>query len=169
MEKKIDLACPHCHGTMELNEEQTELFCPYCRHKIVMEKGETLEQLIERVKQISYAKTEGSKLAEEEAERRRKKNYIKGWILTIIIFFTIGGLGYMIMNFSKEYIEDPFENISVSFSGTNGTGHADIINNSSSKTSAISYKISKKENLSNGENITISANSETYRLGKNNR
>lgn len=38
--EKIDLTCPRCHGTMEMNKEKNELNCPFCRHKIVLDEEE---------------------------------------------------------------------------------------------------------------------------------
>lgn len=167
MEKKLDLLCPRCHGTMELNEDKTELFCPYCRHKIIIKKGETLEQLIERVKQISYAKTQGTKLAEEEAERRKNIKSIKIFILTILCVLIIGIGGILVKYFAREYIKDPFDYVSVSFSGTNGTGEAQLnIKHNNIKTNDIKFILSKGKNLSNEEYITVTASSEKYRFGK---
>ena len=35
---KLDLTCPHCHATMEINEANNYAVCKYCGHKILIEK-----------------------------------------------------------------------------------------------------------------------------------
>lgn len=38
--KLIDLTCPHCNGTIELDQDKEFGFCMYCGHKIYLERNE---------------------------------------------------------------------------------------------------------------------------------
>ncbi len=45
--KKIDLKCPSCGGIMKVSEDKTEITCQYCKHKFLIEKEKTIEELKE--------------------------------------------------------------------------------------------------------------------------
>ena len=170
--EKMDLSCPRCNGTMEYNKIKSELFCPYCRHRIVVKEEENLEELLLKEKKLSYARADGRNLAEEKAMKRRKmQNTLdklrKVFIIFICIFAFIA-IPRSITYFSKPNIDDPFEYITVTFSGITGNGQA-IINKSGEKSSNITYKLSKERELQEGETITITATSDIYRFNKNSK
>jgi len=73
--EKLSLTCPKCHGTMEVNENKTEMFCPYCRNKIIID--DDIDKKAERIKKITYAREEGERLAEEAAQKRNDKINLK--------------------------------------------------------------------------------------------
>ena len=65
---------------------------------------------------------------------------------------------------------NPFELITVSFEGLNGEGQAEIRDVKSKNDidpNLIDYEISPKSSLSEGQNVTVSAKSEKYRLNPN--
>lgn len=159
----IDLACPNCHGTMEYDEDKKEILCPYCRHKIIVKDSENIEDLIEKEKRLSYAKVEGEKLAEEEEKNRFRKRARKRFMLFILTLVIICFTMYYFILFTKKYIEDPFQYVSISFSGISGNGTAYLnIDNNIKKD--IEYSLSKDSKLDEGEVIYLSAKSNIYRF-----
>lgn len=164
--EKLSLTCPKCHGTMELNETKTEMICPYCRNKIIID--DDIDKKAERIKKIAYAREEGERLAEEAAQKRNAKTNLKKKIRTKLIILGIiavlVSIGCMSYESNLEYVEDPFSYIDVSFSGVNHLGEAEISHKDNYKT-YIDYSISKDTNLSEGEKVTVTAKSSEYRLG----
>lgn len=166
--EKIDLTCPKCHATMEQGEEEDILICPFCRHKVKLDQEEDINKLAEKERKLSYARMEGENLAKEKSERRKgkriaAKRMIKKIIKLLIavgIIYAIYRVGYL----GIPFMEDPFQNVRYEFSGVNGSGKIDLTIDSSIK-DQINYKVSKSEDLSNGEIITIRASSVEYRLG----
>ena len=164
--EKLSLTCPKCHGTMELNESKTEMFCPYCRNKVIIE--DDIDKKAERIKKITYAREEGERLAEEAAQKRNDKTNYKKKIKTRLIIFGIIAvflfIGYRSYESNLEYVEDPFSYIDVSFSGVDNLGEAKISHKDNYKV-YIDYSISKDTGLSEGEKVTVTAKSSEYRLG----
>ena len=163
--EKIDLSCPKCKGTMEFNEEENELTCPFCRHKIILQKGESIEELIEKERKLGYARVEGEKLAEEKAEKRKKNKKIRNILIAICVFgvlLTIAGIYKSIVTkmIIKE-IGDPFEYVQVNCNGVDGKGTLEIKIDDKMK-NIMEYKASKEKELSNGEKITLTAKSSEY-------
>ena len=170
--EKIDLTCPRCHGTMEMNKEKNELNCPFCRHKIVLDEEENIEEnieeLINRERKLSYARMDGLNLANEKAEKRKRKKRFFGKLLKRIIRLTILAIVvyavYKWVYISRPFINDPFESIKYEFYGTDGDGQIELVVDSKIKNS-INFEVSKTTKLYNDEIITIRANSIEYRLG----
>ena len=161
--EKLDLTCPNCRATMTLDDSTKQAICPYCGHKMLIEKRETVEEAVERAKQVSYAQKEGENLAEEASKKRQiKKKIIR--VLTIILVFTLLSFLFVtIKHYSKKYIEDPFQYLTISFSGTDGTGKAQI-KISDIDDNDIEFVLSKEEHLSENEKIVVTAKSNKYRF-----
>ncbi len=159
--KKIDLTCPKCGAIMDINEEQTEANCSYCRYKFLIEKDETLEEAKKRVHELAYEYESGKYRAQREHEAKSKFKKTLGVIIALAILF----IGVLVFYYSREYIEDPFEGVNVTFSGIDGMGTAEITF-SNKKNSDINYKLSKDNNLSEDEEIKIRVSSENYRFGQ---
>lgn len=161
--KKIDITCPRCKAILDVNESRTEATCGFCGYKCLIEKGETLEEAVKRAKEISYATQDGRNRADEAAEKRKKISKIKKIIITIIvIIFILGGCS-AVNYLSKEYVNDPFSNVEVSFSGVDGEGKAAI--KATKDDCETSYMLSKDKKLSENETINILAVSNKCRFG----
>lgn len=167
--EKLDLTCPKCNGIMDYIEEKNEIICPYCGHKEVPQKKESIEDLAARTMQESYAREKGKQIAEEEKEKREKRKKFKFKIISILVLIILFILVGNLMQVSKEYVEDPFSLINVEFTGKNGSGYAKITILDKSK-SNIKYTLSKSEKLSENEIITVSVTQNSdYRFGTNSK
>lgn len=152
---------------MQYNAERGLLHCEYCGYK---EKVETASEKAERLGKIEYARIAAREKAFLEAEKARKKESAKGTakrvligILVAAVVSTIGLVGLWIGNLQKEEY-DPFENLQVTFSGKDGYGQCIL----KTDRGGVSYEIPEK-GLSEGETITITAYSDTYRLTERSR
>ena len=164
--KKIDLKCKNCGAIMDLSEDKTEAYCPYCQNKFLLEKVPTLEEISDREEKISYAKKTGENKAEEEYELRRKKRKMKKIIITSLIIILFIVIIYLINYFSLEYMEDPFKCVDVKFSGSEGNGTIEIVDNKTcSNFIDIKYTVTKSNKLKENEQIRINATSTKYRFG----
>lgn len=157
-EDVLDLTCPQCGGTMEFDAEKREITCPFCNHKEVMKYAYDADTIQER----AYARQQGVLKANAGAERRQKRRAAKAkWITLLIVFgFVLAGVISYCVQTPRV---DPFENISVNFSGVNGSGRAEIVYNGA-KNGKIDYDIDPDDDLSVGDVVTVKASSSDYRL-----
>lgn len=163
--ERIDLTCPKCRAIMEYNKEENEIVCPYCGHKELVEEKETIEDLTKRTMQESYAREKGRQIAEKEAMRKTRKT--KAIVVIFSLFFVLILSLIIIKNVepTREYVENPFDMIDITFSGKNGQGIVKVKINDPTKGN-LKYTLSKKEKLSEGEIITVTfKNDENYRFG----
>ena len=164
--KKIDLKCENCGALMQVSEDKTEAVCPYCNHKFLIEREPDIEELSQKAEKLSYAKEAGKIKAIDESMKQHSKRKFKALIITIVVFLILIIVGALIKYNSLEYIKDPFECITVNFTGTDGTGTAKIVtNNKCENHDNIKYLLSKKDKLTESEKITITASSDKYRFG----
>jgi len=158
---KIDLTCPQCGGTMELNEAKHMLVCPYCGHTEILE-----EEQKETFAEKAYARQDAINRANEAAEKRKKKSKARRTLIILLVialfFGAIASIGALIPK------TDPFALITVTFSGVNGDGEAEIVyltdTDSEVDPRAISYHISPQRYLSEGDTVTVTADSDEYAL-----
>lgn len=122
--KKIDLICSNCGANMQISEDRTQAFCPYCKTSILIDKESSIEELSKREEKLSYARKTGEAKALEDSVQRQKKRKIKIIIISILILVAITIVSYLVKYFSLEYMKNPFECISVKFTGINGKGEA---------------------------------------------
>ena len=161
------LKCPQCGANMELTEEsgREKASCPYCGYSRVLERELTPEEKEAHMRALSYEREKGRLKAEAEYEKqkRRRQNrpkYIALAILAapIIIGLIIGLVNVFLGDPTKPRL-DPFEDIAVTFSGADGSGSANIKGRS-----GVKYRIEDDGELSEGETVTIRAESDEYFL-----
>lgn len=68
---------------MQVSPDKTEATCPYCKHKFLIQKYPTIEELKEKEEKLSYAREKGIRDAMSEDKKKNRKNTI----LTIILAF----------------------------------------------------------------------------------
>lgn len=168
--KKIELECNNCGAIMQLSNDKSEAFCPYCKNKILIEKAPTLEELTIREEKISYAKRTGENKAEEEFEIRKKKKRRKTAIIICLSFVLFISIVIAVNYYSLEPMDDPFKCIDVKFVGSDENGSLEIVDNKScSNYSDIKFTVSKGRKLKEEEKVTITATSDKYRFDKSTR
>lgn len=163
--KTIDLKCKNCGATMELSEDRTKATCPFCNNKVYFEKEPDIEELIEKEEKINYAAELGRNKAKEDYRKVKIKRIVVGIVITIIGLIAF----VLIANFFKYtsliYMEDPFRCVDISFTGNNGSGIIKLKNNNKcDEFNDINYVITKKDNLSLGDDVEIIAESSKYRF-----
>lgn len=163
--KKINLKCSNCSGNMKISDDKTMAFCPYCQSSFLLEKKETIEELSKKAEKLSYARKSGENKAIEDSIRRQKKRKLIATLITIGLLFLIISVGLLINYFSLEYIEDPFDCISIEFVGKNGEGKTKITDTKQCQNyTEIDYNFSKDSKLNEGEKIKVIATSDIYRF-----
>lgn len=166
-----DMTCPKCGATMNLNEEKGKAECTYCGYRKLVERRETIAELRERIKAQSYGYHKGRMEAEAEAEKKRKLRSFKKTITVIGVLAAF----VILVNFCQEMVKpkvNPFDLVNVTFEGTDGRGEVSLEKLSGMEgvdVNRISYNISKKTSLLEGETITIKAESSEYRLEESTR
>ena len=155
-------ACPKCGGQMKLLEMRSgiKLVCDYCGYETVPVRERTPEERAE-----AQEKTR-ERLQKKAAAAARKRFRI---ILGIIgAAAAVAVIAAVIFIRSALPSVDPFEYVSVSFSGGNGKGEAElhIARSDEVDTSRIRYVLSKSFGLSEGEVIRLVAESDDYQLTK---
>lgn len=84
--KTISMICKDCGGTLDVNEDQNVVFCPYCGSKKLIVESDEVKK--ERLKLESKLVDRQMKIDEREAMRQEKKDnqkqlYIVGVIILI--------------------------------------------------------------------------------------
>ena len=159
--EKIDLSCPQCGGNMERDTERQMLHCPYCGHEVMLQHNDAAS-----IKEKAYARQQGILQANAEAEKKKKLSKVKvGLIIVGVIFAFIAAA--MVYNALQPKV-NPFDYIAVEFSGTTGDGTAEIVylptENDEVNPREISYRLSERAYLSEGDTVTVTASSSTYNL-----
>ena len=161
----LDLTCPKCGGTMEPDRAKGSLHCPYCDFEQLLSPSDedTLEaKAYARQKGILHAQAE----AENERKRKiRKKRLILFGVVAIVISSLI--LISCVYNALRTKV-DPFNYITVEFSGKTGDGSAEIVINDADGGEVdpheITYSVTPKHYLNEGDRVTVTAVSSTYAL-----
>lgn len=156
-----DTTCPKCGAIMKMDSARENASCEYCGYHIVIENAQAK----------AYAYHKGKLQAQDEASR--KKKYKKVMILAIIIciFVSMGIISAFSREMSKPEV-NPFDYIEVFFQGIDGRGEVSMDIKSGADgidTGGIRFEISKERELMLGENITIRATSEIYRLSESSK
>ena len=155
-------ACPKCGGQMKLLEMRSglRLVCDYCGYETVPVKERTPE---EQAAALERTRKNIQERALAAAKKRRR--IILGIVFAAIAAFVLAAV--IIQNTRLPSV-DPFDYVSVTFSGGNGKGEAElhIRNTNEVDTSAIRYMLSQSYGLSEGDVIRIEAESDAYQLKK---
>lgn len=164
--KKIDLECSNCGAIMEISDDKTEAFCPYCRSHVFLKKEESIEDLVKKEEKISYARKIGEKRAIEESLTRQKRRKLIIIIILFLVIFVISSISILIHYFSLEYMKNPFECVSIDFVGIDGNGIVKTTDNKKCENYMdIKFIFSKERSLKEGEKIRVTATSDKYRFG----
>lgn len=164
--KHINLKCDSCGALMHLNENKTIATCSYCNNKKLIEKKEDIDTLKKQAAELGYVKEIGRQKAINEAESKRKRNKAKKFFKVVLIIACVIGVSLFVTHIMKEKIDNPFECVNISFSGMDGEGKINIINNGTcSQYSDIDFIASNETGIKEGEKIKVRAVSELYRFG----
>ena len=162
---KIDLTCPRCGGTMERDEARKLLRCPYCGHSAILQTTDP-----DSIEANAYARQRGILHANAEAERAQKRRRAK---VAAIILGAGLALLLTLMLAAGLYVKlqpkvDPFAYITVSFSGVTGDGTAEVVlletTDGDVDPRNITYRVEPRHYLSEGDNVTVTAESSAYML-----
>ena len=150
---------------MQVSPDKTEATCPYCKHKFLIQKDQTIEELKEKEEKLSYAREKGIRDAISEDKKKNRKNTISTIILVFIGIIVVSVISEFIGYYAKEYMENPFKCIDVSFAGLEGKGKLIITdNNSCQNYSDLKFMPTKDNNLNQNEKIKIVVTSDNYRF-----
>jgi len=159
--EKIDLTCPKCGGNMERDTERHLLHCPYCGHEVMLQHSDA-----DSIREKAYARQQGILQANAEAEKKKKFNKIKAGLIVVGVIFAFIFVG-AVFNALQPKV-DPFPYITVEFSGTTGEGRAEVIRQAAPDGDVnpqdIYYTVDPSRYLSEGETVTVTASSSTYKL-----
>lgn len=151
--KVLDTKCPKCGAIMRIDVKHGKAVCDIC------EKANNIGK-----KTISQEETVHH---EKKVKKNEQTQYLKFVAIFVAILGGIMAFTFILKNFTKTEV-DPFEQIEVGFFGYNGSGKVTIEVTENEEDAIdmdkIEFDISKKENLSQGETIVITARSEEYRL-----
>ena len=96
--KLIDLSCPNCKATMQIDDTAKAVFCPYCGSKFAVD-DETKHIHYDNAEQAGYEFEKGRQRAQAEQQAYRtyyanppqpkKKRHTLLWVLGWIFFFPI--------------------------------------------------------------------------------
>ena len=150
---------------MQVSPDKTEATCPYCKQKFLIQKDQTIEELKEKEEKLSYAREKGIRDAISEDKKKNRKNTISTIILVFIGIIVVSVISEFIGYYAKEYMENPFKCIDVSFAGLEGKGKLIITdNNSCQNYSDLKFMPTKDNNLNQNEKIKIVVTSDKYRF-----
>lgn len=168
--KLIDMTCPKCGATMTPNVEKGLVECEYCGHRALIEQEDSAEEIQAREQSRAYGYHRGRLQAEAEArDKAAKKEKLRtvkraaiiiGAILLLVVLMNAGQM------FSKPRV-NPFECIEVSFQGKDGDGEIMVELRSPAENidpHQIDLEISRRNNLYQGDTVTIEASSDVYFL-----
>jgi len=162
----IDMTCPKCAASLKPDLDKGEAVCEYCGHHILIDKEDTIAEIRAKAQSRSYGYHKGRLEAEAEANKKQaiSKAKIITTVLLVIVLFTSASV--VVSTLFKPKV-NPFDYIEVSFQGKDGDGEVDLEIKSMGPnidTGLIDFDISKENNLSQGESISIQASSREYRL-----
>ena len=175
--KTRSLKCPQCGGRMDIKQDPERFECPFCGYTELV-KTEDSEERRRKAEQMAYSYTKGRLDAQSAFERQQKKEgrrrVFKGYLvaaLVLVILFAAGAAVMAVSEMMKPSC-DPFEYVSVTFSGTDGQGNVRIEkirkDGDEIDPSLIRYK-TESEDLYEGGSAVVTASSDTYRLTSKSR
>lgn len=170
-ETKTDLAdiliCPKCGANLELSsvDGRETAVCPYCGFSRIIELGMTEEERKQYLRELMYERERARLKAQEEhtalqdARVKRGRRIALAIVLTPIILGLLLGILISIFGDPTKPALDPFEDLTVFFSGPDGKGKAEI-----SGKSGVSYRCENNGELTENGTAVIKASSDDYRL-----
>ena len=159
--EQLDLTCPKCGGTMEQDTAHKTLHCPYCGHEVILHQTDPSS-----IEQKAYARQKGILQANEEAENARRRRKRKGVLIAVCVVLALVLAAYVYNALQPKV--NPFDYITLSFSGITGDGTAEVVRLTDDKGEVnpheITYSVEPRYDLSEGDIVTVTASSITYTL-----
>ena len=112
---------------MELSADGNEAACPYCGHRMLIEKEELAQK--EYARRIAKARVEED-IKDLQRERLHQRR-LKGWLIALCAVAGICLINVLIPDSPMHELAfprtaDPFTTVSVKFSGMSGEGRAEL-------------------------------------------
>ena len=157
----LSLVCPSCGGKLELSPDEDKAFCPYCGHKVLIERESSAQKEYER--QLMKARAE-----EDIRGLQKKRQRIRRFKAWFIAFYVLAGIclisilvpGSPMREAVFPRTVDPFPAVSVTFSGMSGSGKAEVKltgGYAAEYTSDARFEVVPEKGLSNGDTVTVKA------------
>lgn len=158
--KTVSLICPSCGGMMELSADGEKAVCPYCGHKMLLDKEDIAQEEYER----RMAKARAEEDIKDLQSSRQRRRRLKGWLIALCVFAGICLINVAIPDSPMHALVfpstvDPFTAVSVQFFGMSGEGKAElqIFDHSAEYIDQDRFTISPDTGLSNGDTVTVEA------------
>ncbi len=159
--KTISLICPSCGGRMDLSADGKNAHCPYCGHKMLIEKDDGAQKEYER----RIAKARADEDIRDLQRKRQRGRRLKGLLIALCL---VGGFclinvlipGSPLHKLAFPRTADPFTAVSVTFSGMSGEGSAKLqISNrgDAEYVDTARFEVRPESGLSNGDTVTVRA------------
>ena len=169
--KIIDMTCPKCGAVLKTDLDKGIAVCEYCETQFLIEKEDTLEEIRAKAQSRAYGYHKGKMEAEAEASKKQKYGKVKIAAIVFGVIVVVMIASNVVAEMAKPKV-NPFDCIEVSFQGKDGEGEIAVntVNGFEGiDINRIDFDISKERDLSQGENISIHAASEDYRLEETNK
>ena len=142
---------------MELSADGNEAACPYCGHRMLIEKEELAQKEYER--RMAKAR------AEEDIKDLQRKRRLKGWLIALCAVAGICLINVLIPNSPMHELAfprtaDPFTAVNVKFSGMSGEGRAELqisARSAAEYADTARFDVKPEAGLSNGDTVTVKA------------
>ncbi len=162
----LDLTCPKCGAVMEANRAKGSLKCPYCGYEEMLTPSDS-----DTLEEKAYARQKGILRANAEAEKSNKRRRLRVCLIAAAVIAALFAAAF-IYNALQPKV-NPFDYVTVEFSGKTGDGTAELVylnnENGDIDAHAITYSISPRSYLSEGDIVTVTAQSSTYSLSPNSK
>ena len=158
--KTIDLECPSCGGNMEVDPSGREAVCSFCGGRVLLEQTDHAK--------AEYDRQMGKARAAEEMAHRRRQTERKKKLIVIGVLLLLAAIGvvYNMLDSRSELYKmlhpvtaDPFEAVTVSFSGDDGSGKAELENKAAGEMRGVSFTVTPEQGLYNGDTFTVTVGS----------
>lgn len=159
--KLVEMKCNNCGSSLKFKDNVKEVTCEYCGTHYKLEDDYD--------KGYKFEKGRIAARNEKEGFVNNKKSVITVFVVAAFIIFLAG---IIILNVATEMQEeiDPFEYIEIMYSGTSGSGRAYpeiILNDKGINKNNLFITLSKENNLTENETITVNVSSYSYKLLEN--
>ncbi len=162
MEIKI-LRCPGCGAPLKKDPDSSMAKCEFCGQEVLVDDGSAERRHLE---EMAYAREKAryeAQIAQERREKRERQHHPMLFLYAVLLAIGVV-LGLARVAVSPKC--DPFACATVEFSGVNGEGRAEIVKKGGGgiDTNEIDYRLSADRDLSEGDVVTLTADSDKYRL-----
>ena len=159
--KALSLVCPSCEGKMELSADGEEATCPYCGHKMLIDKEGPAQKEYDR----RMAQARADEDIKDLQRRGQYKRRLRGLLIALCVIAGICLVGVLIPDSPMHELAfprtaDPFTAVSVQFSGMSGEGEAELQisdRNGAEYADTARFEVTPKTGLENGDTVTVKA------------